>query len=429
MKLISTNLKFNLLLLILFWSISIMAQENYQPGYIINNQTDTIHGYINYQNWGKNPLNINFKSEVTEPFKILSSKEIRGFGVNDEIYESANIQNDISITRTTMIPSDGNLQLDTINGFIEILINGPKVLGTYKNSLGKKSYYIKRDSIFELLIYKQYVTTQVDEQKIEHSVMTENKRYLNQLSTYFTDCPGIEFYLKKTSYNQTDLENIFETYFNLTHTTHTYKKKREKTTVVFGILGGITLSTVKFTNDDDLFAYLTQTEFNRSDNFVAGITLDLIFPRGNKKWSIYSELLYSSMIFRSEYLQITNASNSTLHHVEIGGTYIKLNNLIRYRFFTGKNTLFFNAGISNGIAVKVINNDYQTIQYYTTITNESKEAIEGFRKHEQSLILGIGYQFDKFSLEYKFEKTNGMTTYADLGSSVIRNYFTVNYSF
>lgn len=135
------------------------------------------------------------------------------------------------------------------------------------------------------------------------------------------------------------------------------------------------------------------------------------------------------MIFRSEYLQITNASNSTLHHVEIGGTYIKLNNLIRYRFFTGKNTLFFNAGISNGIAVKVINNDYQTIQYYTTITNESKEAIEGFRKHEQSLILGIGYQFDKFSLEYKFEKTNGMTTYADLGSSVIRNYFTVNYSF
>ena len=273
------------------------------------------------------------------------------------------------------------------------------------------------------------MTTQVDEQKIQHTVMTENKRYLNQLSSYFSDCPGIDFSLKKTSYNQTDLENIYFTYYNFTHSNLTYKKKREKTSVVFGISAGTTLSTLKMTNEDKLFDYLTQAEYNQSINFVGGITLDLIFPKGNKKWSLYSELLCSSILFRNEYLQISNANNSTFHHVEIGGTYIKLNNMIRYRFTTGENTLFFNAGISNGIAVKVINNDYQTIQYYSTITYETKEAIENYRTHEQSFLVGLGYQLGKLSLEYKFEKSSGMTTYADLGSSVSRNYFTINYSF
>lgn len=425
----STLRNTTIVLIILFLTQSVFAKENYLPGYIVKNPADTIHGFINFRDWNKNPLTIEFKRAMTDPASTFSCREIKSFFVNDVSYVSATFQNDISMTRSTMIVSDGNLQLDTLSGFIEILISGSKVLGSYKNSSGIKSFYIKKDTLYELLIYKEYLSVQKDAQQVEQTVLTKNKSYLNQLSNYLNDCPGIQYSLKNTVYTQTDLVKIFEYYYKCTQTYPVYIKKQESLKVVFGISAGITLSTLKMTSDANIFSYLTQSEFSRSDNLIGGITMDLIFPKNNKKWSLNSELLFSTIKFRNEYLQISNSSNSILHHTEIGGNYLKLNNMVRYRISSGRNTINLNAGISNGIALQVFNNDFQSIQYYNTITNETHIAIEDYRKHEQSILVGIGYQFSKLSLEYRFEKSNGMSKFSLLGSSVTRNYIIFNYYF
>lgn len=429
MKITSTLRNFTILLIIQFLTQSVFAKENFLPGYIVKNPADTIHGFINFRDWNKNPLTIEFKKSETDPASTFSCREIKGFFVNEVSYVSATFQNDISITRSTMIVSDGNLQLDSLTGFMEILISGSKVLGVYKNSSGIKSFYIKRDTIFELLIYKEYLSIQKDAQQVEQTVLTKNKSYLNQLSNYLNDCPGIQFSLKNTSYNQTDLVKIYEYYYKCTQSNPVYIRKQESLQVVFGISAGITLSNLKMTSDASIFSYLTQSKFSRSNNFTGGVTMDLIFPKNNKKWSLNSELLFSTIKFRNEYLQISNSSNSILHHTEIGGNYLKLNNMVRYRISSGRNTINLNAGVSNGIALQVFNNDFQSIQYYNTITKETHIALEDYRKHEQSILLGIGYQIRKLSLEYRFEKSNGMSKFSLLGSSVTRNYFIFNYSF
>ncbi len=49
-----------LLFCILVYS-NVFSQKNYLPGYIINNEKDTIKGYINYRNWNINPKKISFR--------------------------------------------------------------------------------------------------------------------------------------------------------------------------------------------------------------------------------------------------------------------------------------------------------------------------------------------------------------------------------
>jgi hypothetical protein len=50
-----------LLLLTLVFPLSLLAQSNYQPGYVIKNNGDTLKGYINYRDWSRTPKVIEFK--------------------------------------------------------------------------------------------------------------------------------------------------------------------------------------------------------------------------------------------------------------------------------------------------------------------------------------------------------------------------------
>ena len=55
MKKITLLMMFSILLNYLY------SQENYQPGYIIDNNGKKIEGYIDYRNWNNNPDFIKFK--------------------------------------------------------------------------------------------------------------------------------------------------------------------------------------------------------------------------------------------------------------------------------------------------------------------------------------------------------------------------------
>ena len=39
-----------------------IAQANYKSGYVVTLKGDTLRGYINYKEWGRNPKDIDFKA-------------------------------------------------------------------------------------------------------------------------------------------------------------------------------------------------------------------------------------------------------------------------------------------------------------------------------------------------------------------------------
>ncbi len=64
---LSIRIILGLLFLFMFLQAS-FCQENYQPGYIVGLKGDTLHGFINYRNWERNPDKISFrKGAVLHP--------------------------------------------------------------------------------------------------------------------------------------------------------------------------------------------------------------------------------------------------------------------------------------------------------------------------------------------------------------------------
>ena len=57
------------------------AQNNYQPGFIVNSKGDTLHGFINYTEWGNNPQKISFKPEPSGCPLKFTVNDIKYFSV------------------------------------------------------------------------------------------------------------------------------------------------------------------------------------------------------------------------------------------------------------------------------------------------------------------------------------------------------------
>ena len=73
----------------LFLPFFLFAQSNYKNGYIITLQGDTLKGFIDYQEWIKNPIAINFKSALQEKtVQEFTPATIKYFAIgNMEAYE------------------------------------------------------------------------------------------------------------------------------------------------------------------------------------------------------------------------------------------------------------------------------------------------------------------------------------------------------
>ena len=74
--------------------LQLVAQNNYQPGFVVENNGDTVKGSIDYKRWDRSPTKISFKS-VTQS-KVYSPLDITSFKVANEIYISAIVDVDRS---------------------------------------------------------------------------------------------------------------------------------------------------------------------------------------------------------------------------------------------------------------------------------------------------------------------------------------------
>src|SRR5476649_1116056 len=71
------------LLLLVALPAVVLAQANYQEGYILKNNGDTVKGYINYQEWEYSPLKVEFKiNRIDAQTEECDPNTIKGFGVN-----------------------------------------------------------------------------------------------------------------------------------------------------------------------------------------------------------------------------------------------------------------------------------------------------------------------------------------------------------
>ncbi|TZF83208.1 hypothetical protein FW774_13020 [Pedobacter sp. BS3] len=134
------------------------GQANYQPGFVVTTQNDTLKGFIDYREWNNNPAFFLFKP--------APDSEIKKLGVRDVTYISID---SMDAYRAMIIPIskdriDGDLSsgvdtssvIDTV--FLKTVYQGPKVkLLSYTDKI-KSRYYIQHntDAAPVELVYRQY---------------------------------------------------------------------------------------------------------------------------------------------------------------------------------------------------------------------------------------------------------------------------------
>ena len=400
------------------------SQENFIPGYIIELEGDTAHGFIDFKNWKINPDHIFFKKNPDTDKTEFSAVQIRGFCVNGEIYESAIVETEISPANKNFLQYDAALYFRTDTVFLQAIFIGPKSLYFYLTRDKKEQFYIKEDSNYTLLIYKRYLIEQQRDNKI---YLKENKKYTGQLSLYFKDCKTINKKIENLGYYRRSFENLFLNYSKCTGETYEYRRKKDERRTEFGGFAGMSMTRLNFTGNVN--PYLTSLGDGFSYNLTLGMLVDFIRVKNNRKWSWSNEFLITKFKFEGYSTEYIDENNIIKSHTTLVFVYQKWHSLIRYKFPLGKVFLFANAGISNGLAFPPVNEVYQEVKFYDMNRIRSDYALDPVRYYEFGLVGGIGARFNDFTFETRYEWGNGFSADDALTVKTNRIYFMLGYRF
>lgn len=400
------------------------AQENYKPGYIIKNNSDTIIGFVDNRDWSRNPDVVKFTTNIENYPTFFRPIDLIEFGVEDEIYVSGVVNVAMSPMQMGELEDNPQIQTKIERAFLQTIFKGEKSLYYYISALGVKNFYIKQDTAFDLLMYKKYL------RKVPHDNKTfvmENKMYVGQLTLYFADCENINKKLENALYNKSSLIKAFQYYYECVSSDVYFQTKTRKLKFEFGVLAGPSITTLKF--GSDAFPYLVNADYNSSINFTTGLFFDLILPVSQGKWSINNEILFSSYKVKGTYTEYVHEDYYSIRDSEIGHSYLKINTLVRFKYPVGSSFLFLNGGMSNGLSISETNNMRTESKFHSEEKLVEGLALDDVRKYEIGLIAGAGVKYNRFSLELRFEAGNGMSEYLALKSSAKRYTLLLGYKF
>lgn len=401
---------------------SLSAQENFIKGYIILNNSDTLFGKIDYRNWGVNPDVVGFLSETEAIPHNYTPMDILEFGVNGEIYVSGVVLKEVSSGQSGWIDFDPQIKTEPDTIFLQALIKGRKSLYYYYSEARKDNFYIKQGSIFELLEYKEYL-----KQMSGGNIALKNNRYLGQLTIYLDDCTEIKSLLPETPYRKNGLLKLFRDYYKCFPEESYFHQESERPKAEKGLVAGPSLTILHFAGEN--YPHLSDAGFKPSLKISAGFYLNLILMRNQQKWSLYNEALFASYKVTDTYEAYENEEKYSVITTRISYSYFKINNLIRFTYPIGNAFVFVNAGLSNGLVLGEQNYNKTELILYNINRTRIEPAMNNVRRYEQGLLMGAGWKHNRLSLEFRYERGNGMSAYVDLKSSVDRFFLLLGYRF
>lgn len=185
-------------IIVLLSCMSICAQSNFRPGFIITLKQDTVYGQIDFRTDKMNALRCVFKSkEDTEPVTYLPF-EIVGYRFTDD--------GKYYISR--MIKPDEKKEAMPV--FLEYLLQGVKSLYYYEDQDYRELYFIQDG---ERLV--KLDAPELEKMKDEGLLVNgRTDRYVPILQYVFRDCPELTPEIQKTPFSHKGLIKITKEYHN-----------------------------------------------------------------------------------------------------------------------------------------------------------------------------------------------------------------------
>jgi hypothetical protein len=139
---------------------------------------------------------------------------------------------------------------------------------------------------------------------------------------------------------------------------------------------------------------------------------------------VYAAYQHAGKSVNQKANNLTEYSSTTFAYHQI-----KMNNMIRYSSFFGKNEWFTNLGLATGMAISHTNEENLRTVFFETEKFETREAVEGGRIFEIGFLIGTGIRFKNISTEIRYENGNGMSNFPSLASTTHKVIFQLGYRF
>lgn len=376
-------MKYSFILLTLFSSLPFLsrAQRNYKPGYVVNLQNDTLHGYIDYRGWENNPKAIRFKKNLDEPNPAsFSTANAQAFGISGiEYYQRFIVKASVeqtSINHLTVGP-DTSFQMDT--AFLKVIIKGKNVSLFSLTDKIKTRFYIKdsRDNQTKELGY--YVYYRTDDEVTTETIRTFRQQLIALAMYYQPQNTKIISKINYAHYWQSDLKNIV-TLINGNRNQQIKQKNN------FGIryAAGLGVRSAKLALSGPEGAFPNGNSQNVSPVITAGI--DILLNKNTGKIIFRTEAAFASFHYSTmEQPSILTTTTS----IDFRQYTTSLTPQVFYNFYSAnKFKIFLNAGLAFNFSSY---NRYYFVRNFSEVSTIKTEGFPSFSKFWNSAVVKAGF--------------------------------------
>jgi len=188
----------------------------------------------------------------------------------------------------------------------------------------------------------------------------------------------------------------------------------------YGFTGGAGVVNLTYSGSRPL----GKVDFGYDPVFMAGGNFEIIFFGAKQKFSLNTDitLRYNKSIGKNTRYYGTNDYSSTFKIISF-----RVNPSVRYRILRGPVTPFLSIGYLHSFFLK----DENTLTTIDNIqgTSSTEVAIMDLKNTEQAFTGGLGMMIRDISLEARYERGNGDSSYMSLGSSSSILFLAFSYSF
>ena len=309
-------MKFHKLFLsiLLFTALSAFGQSDFRPGYVITNESDTLHGFIDY----RGDLRLSAACVFKENFNSDPVRYAPG-----EIFSYRFQQGKYYISKE-LVREDGSEYR-----FLEFLVNGIADLYYYRSEKGDHYLIEKEDGSM------QELTNELKEVYIEGvRYSRESKQYIGMLKATFSDCLEVQSDIESAKLSHKSLIDITSTYHDYVcegEQCIIYEKEipvlRARISPVFG-MGYYKIGF-------ELVPLFEDMAFDPSLSPELGMQLHLLAPRLNEKISVQFDFLLAKH-YHYGYKEEVNGAQSIYYDAHLNTAFLNSGVGFKYTYPKGK---------------------------------------------------------------------------------------------
>jgi hypothetical protein len=348
---------------LLSMSLICSSQADFKEGFVLMHSGDTLNGLINYRGGSRSYNSCLFKQSKKQEVISYTHNDIAGFGFpDDRLFVSKKVD-----------LSTGN----SLDVFIEVLVRGEVSLYHYNGT-----FFIQKGEspLYELTIVKKEILQ--DGQKV--NILLKN--YLGVLSMVLTDCEKASSIIPNITLSETSLTRLVEVYNSCVNSPSvTILSGKPKIKFSIGLSAGLVNSNLDIFSRirSDQVSFVDE-QYEQSNSFQSGISLNFIFPRFSERLSFLGEVVYfKSQFFSFKRIDYSYAIDN--NNVTIGMDQLYIPVGLRYTLSVNKISPYLNLGFFNTVNLKTTNLLKREIELlfgdYPTIIDEGPALKEINNQH------------------------------------------------